>query len=96
MPCYTPPPTIEQMNESGRLASTQLEAVLCGIISHHGQNILIGLDYEEIGVPDETVNRWWVRHKKEDDARRAREEAQRKKQEVINTLTPEQKEALGL
>ena len=38
-----------------------------------GEETLACLNWSEIGVSPETVRRWWIRHQKADDERRARE-----------------------
>lgn len=79
-------------------------AVVCGLLSAHGPGILDRVDWAEVGVTRAWVERWWERHKKEDDERRARERAERaaqaKKQrlatQIATKLTPEEQAFVGL
>lgn len=77
MPCYTPPPTAEEMNAHGDMTQGQFEAVLCGVftaIEREGATIdecLGDLDWTEIGVDPDLVQKWWALHKAR-DAEKAR------------------------
>ena len=98
-------PTKETRNG---LTIGQLEAALCGIFTvlearGDGMNIdpwLSLVDWEEAGVSRKSVEAWWKRHKKEDEARRVREEATKRKNELrkvaLGKLSAEELEVLGI
>ena len=85
-----------------------LEAVLCGILTAAGKGIhvagptglLDNIDWKEAGVKRKTLEQWWKKHKKEDEARRVREAAAKRKDDLrkiaIGKLTPEELAALGI
>jgi hypothetical protein len=86
MPCY-----------DGREAEVnsrnyQLSAVLCGIITKHGTQILDTLDWKEIGVKRSVVDNWWKEHLAADARRREFARKQRATNQLANTavnkLTP--------
>ena len=81
-----------------------LEAVLCGILTvlEKEERIfsLDDVDWDEAGVKRKAVETWWKRHKVADEARRTREEAAKRKNELkkiaIGKLTAEELEVLGI
>jgi hypothetical protein len=88
------------------------EAAMCGLftaIEKSGNDttpegrlkmMLEKVDWGEVGVKRKTVEIWWKKHKAEDEERRARERAARRKEELkasgLSKLTPEEKVALGI
>jgi len=70
MPCYTPEPTAEEMNRAGLLHEGQFPAILCGILSAHGEGILSAVDWQRAGVNEALVRSWWTRHQKRDAERK--------------------------
>ena len=96
MPCYTPEPTEEEDNERGYLSKRQFEALVCGITRKNGIEHLLSLDLDEVGIPPETIKKWWIKHQKEDQIREARCKAEKEKAEAIASLTLEQRKALGI
>lgn len=67
MPCY------DSRDDECNTLNHKLAAVLCGIITKHGLEVLSELDWKEIGVSKKVVMDWWQQHQKEDQARRVRE-----------------------
>lgn len=100
MPCYTDPPTKEELNSIGHMVAGQLEAVLCGLLTTHGAALLDKLNYAEIGVSEDLVRRWWRVHQYKDKLRREREIADARKYATAKKarakLTPAERDALGL
>ena len=81
------------------------EAVLCGVFTEldiEGELYLwLGdIDWKEVGVSRAEVETWWTAHKKEDEARRDREQAERDKKALkasaLAKLTDDEKKVLGL
>ena len=84
------------------------EAVLCGILTAAENGISVlgptglldNVDWKEAGVKRKTVETWWKNHKAEDEERRAREAAERRKAELrkvaLGKLTAEELEVLGI
>lgn len=73
MPCYTPPPTEEEMNSWGQLSEGQMEALICGLIraGSDPETVFHHLDWDEIGVEREVVETWWAKHQEKDRRRAA-------------------------
>lgn len=96
MPCFTPDPgpSEEEIREQ------KMPAVLCGILSKHGKDILTGLDWKEIGVSRSEVEAWWSQHQAADAQRRKQEkemaETESAKRKALKKLSPSEKKALGL
>lgn len=86
------------------LTIDHLEAALCGILTAlEKEDRIFGLDdidWDEAGVKQKAVETWWKRHKKEDEARRVREETEKRKSALkkiaIGKLTTEELEVLGI
>lgn len=74
----------------------QLEAVLCGVIRDYGLEHVLSMDLTQVGVSSEVIQKWWIRHKREDEAREKEQRELDAKKAVIDQLTPEQRQALGL
>lgn len=77
------------------------EAILCGVLSAKGGNLLLGkVDWEEVGVSRTRVATWWHLHQEEDRRRRDRELAAAKLKataaQALKKLTQEERHALGL
>ena len=96
MPCYTPPPTEREQNSWGILSERQLEAILCGIITKNGIEIIYHLNFNEIGVDQKTMQLWWEKHQKKDIERRKKEEEEAKRKEALAKLTTEEMKILGI
>jgi hypothetical protein len=81
MPCFTPEPTVAELNARGKLTGGQIEAVMCGLLTNMEANdipteeVFNELDWKEIGVDRWDVSRWWATHKAADAGRRAKEAA---------------------
>jgi hypothetical protein len=55
------------------------------------------IDYEKAGIKKEELTGWWLKHKREDAARRKKEkEKQDLKVSALSKLTEEERKALGL
>lgn len=105
MPCrdqYDPVPTKTKRHG---LTIEDFEAVLCGMFTEMEADGELGLwlgdiDWAEVGVSRKMVEAWWEAHKKEDEFRRAKELAERVKEErrkaALAKLTDEDRKALGL
>lgn len=83
----------------------EFEAVLCGVFTEldaEGELYLWfgDIDWKEVGVSRQAVETWWTTHKKEDEARRAREKAECDKKALkagaLAKLTDDEKKVLGL
>lgn len=107
MPCRVEDwerPSISKEKRHG-MTIDDFEAVLCGLfteIEADGELILwLGdINWKEVGVTRRTVEGWWKAHKKEDEVRRARENAEKNKAELkaaaLKKLSPEERAALGI
>lgn len=82
-----------------------LEASMCGLLTlleKEGgiSQWLSGVDWNEAGVKRKTLETWWKRHKEKDEKRRAKEAAEKRKEELRKTalgkLTAEELEVLGI
>ena len=82
-----------------------LEASMCGLLTQLEKEGVIGLwlssvDWAEAGVKRKTLEMWWKKHKKEDEARLAREAAAKRKDDLrkiaIGKLSPDELEVLGI
>ena len=83
----------------------RLEAALCAFITAAEK---LGMywetrdvvDWAEAGVSNEWFDAWWIEHKRKDAERRQREADALKRRnmasQVIDKLTPEEREALGI
>ena len=86
------------------LAIEDFEAVLCGMLTVLEKEerlfSLDDIDWDEVGVSRKMVEAWWEAHKKEDERRRAKELAERVKEErrkaALAKLTDEDRKILGL
>lgn len=104
MPCRTDDWDIPAKETRNGLTIDRLEAALCGILTvlEKEERIfsLDDVDWDEAGISRKAVDTWWKRHKKEDKARRAREEAAKRKNELkkiaLGKLTAEELEVLGI
>ncbi len=108
MPCrddWGPTPTKETRHG---LDIAAFEATLCGVFTAAEEGTVVGgldglldvIDWKEAGVKRGHVEAWWKRHKKEDETRRAREAAEKRKADLrkiaIGKLSPDELEALGI
>ena len=84
MPCHVdmPDPTTEEINRDGGMTLYQIEAVLCGVLAAGRIAILDSVDWGEVGVPRDLVERWWRRHQAMDGARRYLADQARHRKEV--------------
>ena len=82
-----------------------LEASMCGLLTQLEKEGVIDLwlsnvDWTEAGVKRKTLEMWWKKHKKEDEARLAREAAAKRKDDLrkiaIGKLSPDELEVLGI
>ena len=82
-----------------------LEASMCGILTQLEKEGCLALwlervDWAEAGVKRKTLEMWWKKHKKEDEARRDREAAAKRKDDLrkiaIGKLSPDELEVLGI
>lgn len=60
-------------NESYRMLTDSLYAVICGFITHFGEGCIDVLDWVEIGLPKEQFVNWWENHKTADAVRKESE-----------------------
>ena len=70
MPCYDPPDTPEDANRRGYVHKDQLAAVLCGLLTAYGVDILDRVDWRKTGVPKFMIQQWWLDHQQRDAARK--------------------------
>jgi hypothetical protein len=113
MPCrddWNDHRTVEETRHG--MTMSHFEAAMCGILSaveQYGNDTTLEgrvkmlfnqVDWKEAGVKRKTVENWWVKHKEEDAARRAREAAEKHKNELkasaLSKLTIEERAALGV
>ena len=82
-----------------------LEASMCGLLTQLEKEGCLALwlervDWAEAGVKRKTLEMWWKKHKKEDEARRDREAAAKRKDDLrkiaIGKLSPDELEVLGI
>lgn len=82
-----------------------LEASMCGLLTQLEKEGCLALwlervDWAEAGVKRKTLEMWWKKHKKEDEARLAREAAAKRKDDLrkiaISKLSPDELEVLGI
>ena len=82
-----------------------LEASMCGLLTQLEKEGCLALwlervDWVEAGVKRKTLEMWWKKHKKEDEARRDREAAAKRKDDLrkiaIGKLSPDELEVLGI
>jgi hypothetical protein len=90
----------------------KIEAVLCAVLTKLEKDdlylsVLKDVDWKEAGVSATFVDKWWLRHKLEDEKRRLREakeaernrekeERRKQKEAVLAKLTPEERKLLGV
>lgn len=80
-----------------------VEAMLCGVLhaiedSGLSWDVWDSFDEQESGVLADEIERWWVEHRKKDEARKLKEaKTQEKiKRDALKKLTAEERKALGL
>lgn len=70
MPCYDPRDSgchTEYVDRKHNgLTGAKLEAILCGVLTTHGEGLLDTLDYKQIGVSEKQVRSWWKLHQMTD------------------------------
>ena len=105
MPCRDPDWDIPKVTKRFGMDIHDFESVLCGIFTHLEKNwalnvTLDDVNWSEVGVSRGMVEAWWAGHKREDERRRKREAAEKRKAELrvaaLSKLTDEEKEALGI
>jgi hypothetical protein len=82
----------------------EAEAMLCMIMRKmKAGGVVLFLeeeDFQEAGVTQVAFDAWWSRHEYQDEARRKaairEKEAAKKKQAILNKLTPEERKILGV
>ena len=94
-----------------RMKIQDFEATLCAVLSVFVKQseetgllevnrLLDRVDWTECGVPRKRVETWWKKHQAEDEKRRKREDAEKRKAELkkiaIGKLTAEELEVLGI
>jgi len=104
MPCVDRPTLSEQYYENMEKAA-RVSAMLCATLASAESLGILGVlvtatNESESGVKQSEIYNWWARHKREDEERKAREEATRRaaelKREALAKLTSEERKALGL
>ena len=106
MPCTNGWDTPETPKRNG-LDIDQFEASLCAVFTVLEamddtalNQMLDKVDWKECGVPRKRVETWWKKHQAEDEKRRKREAAEKRKAELkkiaIGKLTPEELDVLGI
>ena len=106
MPCRVDDYSTRYVTETRHgMTIADFEAVLCGLFTEteaDGELFLwLGaVDWAEVGVSRKTVEAWWEAHKKEDERRRAKEAAEKikeqKRKAALAKLTAEDRKVLGL
>lgn len=112
MPCHDPDNWQPMPQTSHGMTFRHFEAALCGIldaVERYGNDTTLEgrvkmlfdrVDWDEAGISRRTVEVWWHNHKQDDAERRAREAAERRKEELrasgLSKLTPEERAALGI
>ena len=105
MPCRTDDWDCKPVRESRNgLYIADFEAILCGILTvlekEERMFSLDDVDWDEVGVKKKHVDKWWKEHKKEDEVRRAKEAAAKRKNDLramaLAKLTDDERKALDL
>lgn len=106
MPCRVDDYTTRYVSETRHgMTIADFEAVLCGLFTEmeaDGELFLwLGdIDWAEVGVSRKMVEAWWEAHNREDEFRRAKEAAEKikeqKRKAALAKLTAEDRKALGL
>ena len=107
MPCSSDGWDMPKTPKRNGLDIDQFEASLCAVftvleaMNDAGLDQLLDkVDWKEAGVKRGHVEAWWKRHKREDEDRRKREAAEKRKAELrkiaLGKLTPEELDVLGI
>ena len=80
MPCHV---SEAEENAYGLLSKGQLKAVLCGVLSVTGSVVLDDVDWNEVGVSQDLVRKWWSDHQAEDERRRRAEAEAAARKEAV-------------
>ncbi len=108
MPCRVEEDWQPRKETRHGMAIADFEAALCGVftavetgaVAGGLDSLLDAVDWKEAGVQRREVKTWWRGHKAEDERRRQREAAEKRKAELktsaLNKLTAEERTALGL
>lgn len=107
MPCRSDGWDTPETPKRNGLDIDQFEASLCAVFTvleamndTELNQLLDKVDWKEAGVKRGHVEAWWTRHKREDENRRKREAAEKRKAELrkvaLGKLTPEELDVLGI
>jgi hypothetical protein len=107
MPCRSDGWDMPETPKRNGMDIDQFEASLCAVFTVlEAMNdaaldqLLDKVDWKEAGVKRGHVEAWWKRHKREDEDRRKREAAEKRKDDLrkiaIGKLTPEELAILGI
>lgn len=108
MPCRVDEDWNPRKETRNGMAIADFEAALCGVFTAVEAGAVAGgldalldaVDWKEAGVQRREVKTWWRSHKAEDERRRQREAAEKRKAELkataLSKLTVDERAALGL
>lgn len=102
MPCYTDygdASTDALIKEKDK--SAKFEATLCGLMTYLENNgyledALRSIDWKEVGIKRSGHEKWWYEHKEKDARRREEERREIRRKELIEKMSEEDREILGL
>ena len=107
MPCYDAGYTAKELRGFDQEKIKFLESCLCAVLTSIGKQqsnierkLLKDIDWEEAGISEADLIRWWRDHQYADSCRKELEKKKQRQNELktsgINKLTAEEREALGL
>lgn len=110
MPCMDGGPIPEERARKTRSENKFLTAALCAVLTASEQltlleTLLLSVDWEEAGIEEEALEKWWEKHKELDRARRLAEaekrelkridrEREKRAEEALKKLSEEERDAL--